>query len=241
MRNVMVDIEGLGEGPDGVILQIGAVDFELDGTTEKLVPDVCITPAEAFTVALGHKVAPGFFCNINIDSSMRAGLKVDGRTIKWWMGGESDSPNQAAREALWAAPIYPIREALNAFQHYVEGPDVWLWANPTSYDLTMIASSYQALGRKAPWRRSKEVDCRSYAKGFAYRSDFYGIEHHATWDAARQAVWMRGVYALKMTYKNAGGQSYGYLVPSDRGNTGSSTSQQDRGMDAAGAVPNAEV
>lgn len=213
VRNIMIDIEGLGESPDGVILSIGAVDFELNGATSPVLPDVCIVPDKRDDVIASHKhvfgiepvIAPSFFCNISIDSSMRAGLKVDGRTIRWWMGGEHDSPDQTARDALWQQPIYPIREALNALQQYLEGKDVWVWANPISYDLTMIASSYQALGRKAPWRRSKEIDCKSYAQGFVYRAKKYGIEHHPAWDAAVQATWMRGVYALKQQWRGVHG------------------------------------
>ena len=60
MKNVMVDIETLGNGSHSAILSIGAVQFDETGTGEQ------------------------FYVRVNAESCVAAGMKMDVSTVLWW-------------------------------------------------------------------------------------------------------------------------------------------------------------
>jgi hypothetical protein len=61
MKNVMVDLETLGNGSNSVIISIGAVTFDHTG------------------------IGDTFYANIDPQSCADAGLKMDVSTVMWWM------------------------------------------------------------------------------------------------------------------------------------------------------------
>lgn len=65
MDNLMVDIEALGTGQDGVITQIGACYFDWEGN-----------------------ISDTFIKNISLASAVELGLKIDAQTVKWWLEQE---------------------------------------------------------------------------------------------------------------------------------------------------------
>jgi len=61
MKHVMIDIETFGKAPDACIIEIGAVEFDMDGT-------------------FGDELD----CPIHPQTSLDLGMKLDVDTILWW-------------------------------------------------------------------------------------------------------------------------------------------------------------
>jgi DNA polymerase III epsilon subunit-like protein len=61
MQNVMVDLETFGNNSHSVIVSIGAVVFDKNGTYET------------------------FYRLIDAESCVRVGLKMDVSTVQWWI------------------------------------------------------------------------------------------------------------------------------------------------------------
>lgn len=193
--NVMIDIEGLGEAPNGVILTIGAVRFDFGLEDGLIIPDF-LAPLESTSPLL---VCPAFYETITISSSLSAGLRVDGRTIAWWLGHGKDAPDDAVRMGLFNPPPLNLRDVLRNFRHFLVGHKS-IWAKPTAYDLTMLHESYRAIKSQTPWRWRDAYDFRSYAKGVPpdpVKLKRYGPKHHALWDACFQATQIRKIYQWK--------------------------------------------
>ena len=85
MRHLMLDLETLGTTPGCVVLSIGAVEFDLDGIKSE------------------------FRAHIDVDSSTALGLKVDARTVMWWLDQSKEAQN-----ALLQADPFPIHGVLDA-------------------------------------------------------------------------------------------------------------------------------
>lgn len=88
MKNrIMVDLETLGTAPGSVILSIGAVRFDVE---EGLLDE--------------------FYVNIDVESSQRLGLTIDGATVMWWM-----KQSDAARAKLSEGSGEDVGVALGKF------------------------------------------------------------------------------------------------------------------------------
>ena len=69
---VMLDLETMGNNSNSAIIAIGAVAFSLDsGVYDK------------------------FYANVHLQTSLDAGLKVDGSTVEWWL-----TQSENARESI---------------------------------------------------------------------------------------------------------------------------------------------
>jgi len=96
MNNVMVDLETLGNGPQSVIIAIGAVKFDESGLGEE------------------------FYEVVDAQSCVDAGLKMDVSTIMWWMQQSDEARAAFKRESI------SLWEALDKFSDFVGADDkVW--------------------------------------------------------------------------------------------------------------------
>lgn len=89
MKNIMLDLETLGNKPGAVIVAIGAVAFA------------------------GGQVEESFYARINAESAVQAGLKLDVSTVLWWM-----KQGDAARAEL-NKPGDDLAIALEYFKDFV--------------------------------------------------------------------------------------------------------------------------
>jgi len=126
--DIVLDLETLGTSNSPVITQIGAV---------------------AFDIKTGKKVRE-FMLNVTIDSCLKAGLKPDGSTIKWWM----TQSKEVRDEVFNSDQVVTISKALNAFRDWVttlsasvDGgkKNVYLWGNGILADNTWIKGANEAL------------------------------------------------------------------------------------------------
>lgn len=167
---VMIDIETMGTGPQSAVVAIGACTF--DG-------------------------AHTFYKDVDLQSCLDAGLRVDGSTIYWWLG-----QSEAARAALFNGRREPIATALSDLTHWwvtqqqsVDYEPSEVWAFPPSFDLVILENAYRALGESVPWNYRSPRCLRTLA---ALRPDVpkpenKGTKHNALDDALFQAAWARAM------------------------------------------------
>lgn len=169
MENIMIDTETLGTLPGCVILSIGAVEFDANGFGKEF--EILIDP----------------------ESCVEAGLKIDPRTVMWWM-----SQNDAARNSLLTGVKTPLNVALGQFAEAFDWQGKKVWCNGASFDFPILAAAYDAFNCETPW---KYFDCMDYrtVKGLLSRKEVNDIEkkvakkfkrcaHKALDDAKHQAL-----------------------------------------------------
>lgn len=130
--DLMIDLETVGLPPNGAIVSIGAVFFDLHTQT----------------------LGPEFNAVIHLGSAVANGGQMDPGTVMWWLG-QSD----AARKAIRFGG-QPIATVLQNFSDWIKQTcrheDVRPWGNGASFDLTLLNAAYKGAGIKTPWHFSQE-------------------------------------------------------------------------------------
>ncbi len=170
MKEIMLDIETLGIVPGSVIIQIGAVDFDLDNIGE------------------------GFKINISKQSCLDVKMKVDPSTVRWW---QKQSPEALA--SISAEPRVPITEALEKFNAWFEsvGGDA-VWGNGATFDNVLMDIAYRVTRVPRPWHFVKDRDLRTLAAvgemmGIVEPRVNHGTAHDGLDDAISQAKWAQNI------------------------------------------------
>lgn len=161
--HVMIDIETWGTLPGSAIRSIGAVAFDLHS---------------------GISLDDTFYCNIDEDSCVDAGLTQDLKTITWW---EAQSP--AAQTLLQQNPL-PVAEGLSELYSWfnrVDGQEVW--CQGAAFDVVLLEHAMRKLGIPVPWKFWNVRDTRTLYQvaDLAYHNEKReGVEHHALHDCQHQ-------------------------------------------------------
>lgn len=163
MRDVMLDLETMGNGPDAAILAIGAVLFD----------------------PVAGKVGGKFYVTVDLADSVRAGGVMDPATVLWWMR-QSD----AARGEFSRAGV-SLKEALRRFSialRQVGADTVRVWGNGAAFDNVVLAGAYQRCGFPVPWSYKNDRCYRTVAAlaPQVTRAEG-GTRHNALEDARGQA------------------------------------------------------
>lgn len=172
-KHVMVDIETFGSRPGSVIASIGACIFYPDN------------------LGVTQSAADHFYVNIDRDDSIRAGLKTDAATLKWWAERTPE-----ARAALKDPEPIPAYEALMRFGTWLPH-DPFLWSHGATFDVVLIAEAYHILGFKSlPFKYWNVRDTRTIfaAASFTIPKARGGVHHKAIDDAINQALWVCECY-----------------------------------------------
>ena len=159
MKHVMVDLETLGNGNDAVIISIGAVAFDVDA-------------------GLGDE----FYMNVDPQSCVDAGLKMDVSTVMWWMQQSDEA------RAAFETKGQPLELVLATFSEWFpEGAT--LWGNGATFDNVILGSAYRAIGVKQPWEFWNDR-CYRTLKNLWPDSKLarIGAHHNALDDARSQAA-----------------------------------------------------
>lgn len=153
MKHVMLDIETLGTSPGSVITSIGAVRFD-------------------------HRtVGDPLQISVDIESSINAGLGVDGSTLAWWLS-QSDTTRRQ-----FALPSLPIATALDLFARWIDKDD-FVWGNGVDFDNVLLSAAYEKCGRKLPWRWSRNRCYRTLKNLYPEVALNREGEHHVAQDDA---------------------------------------------------------
>lgn len=131
--HIMLDLETLGTSPTSVITSIGAVHFNENGAI----------------------LDETFARNIDIESSVNAGLTIDTSTLKWWM-----TQDVTVRKSMFD-DVVDIHTALIDFSAYIRAlrmqydvlpDDVCIWGNGAAFDNTILANAYNVCEIERPWK-----------------------------------------------------------------------------------------
>jgi hypothetical protein len=157
----MVDIEGLGKMPGGVILSIGWCRFSPDGPT------------------LGDSDE----VRLEIQPQLNAGLKVDASTLNFWL-------TQTALPWAPGTDAWHPQSALQAFANAMKNADE-IWAKPPQYDLVGIQAAMKVFNVAQSWPFRHERCFRTLGQmaptGLRLAPLEEGTKHGALVDAIHQA------------------------------------------------------
>jgi len=176
--NVSLDIETLSIRPGGVILTIGAVEFNRGGVG----------------------VDEGFYVRIDLEDSVNNhNMTIDVDTLRWWLGLDASELAELV-EGPADDPMsnpYPLPLALRSLAAWLknlkspEKPDILIWTRG-SMDTHMLAEAYRRIGDQIPWEFYNERDQRTISR--SYKGDVVikkrpdgKKKHNAYYDAIHQA------------------------------------------------------
>jgi hypothetical protein len=159
--HVMLDIETMSTKANAAIVAIGAVKFDEQGL-----------------------IGEGFYRNVYLKSSLRAGLEVSGDTVMWWLDQSAE-----ARASLSTPEPVRLELALQSFVHYTGQEDVKLWGNGAAFDNPRIINALEHADVLHPYKFWNDRCYRTIKGMFPLvgmrRS---GVHHHALADAKSQAL-----------------------------------------------------
>jgi len=163
IKHVMLDLETMGNGPYSAVIQIGAVEWGPGFVREE----------------------GAFSCNISLVSCVEAGLKIEPRTVMWWLG-----QSELARKSLTTPLPITLREALQLFSKWYPGEDTVIWGYGSGFDNTRLREAYYVVDENCPWSYRDDRDVRTLLD-LAGQPDALRVErfdsHNALADAVFQA------------------------------------------------------
>ena len=131
MKDLMVDIETLGNTSTAVITQIGACYFNrYNGET-----------GDEFTM------------NINPHTCLNSGLTMDYDTVKWWM-------SQPKEDRGWMEDGASLVVVLYKFYEFCKHGTETVWAHAT-FDFPILMNAYRAISHKFPFHFRSMRDIRT--------------------------------------------------------------------------------
>ena len=158
-KQIMIDLETLGQTPGSVIVSLGAVSFG------------------------GGQILGEFYERVDAESGVAAGLTLDPATVLWWMKQSEES----RRELL--QPGGKLSEVLLRFAYWVMDDDAEIWGNGASFDNVLLASAYDAVRLPQPWKYYNDRCYRTvknlHPKITLAQT---GVHHNALDDARSQAL-----------------------------------------------------
>ncbi len=129
MKDLMVDIESLGNGKNGLICQIGACYF--DRTT--------------------GEIGDTFKVNIDLASAEASGGEFDASTVEWWL-----AQSEAARNSILADPKVSLLDAMSDFMNFIKASKA-IWSHAT-FDFVILNETCKRLGlRQMPFRKARDI------------------------------------------------------------------------------------
>ena len=175
--HLMIDLETLSTAGDAAIAQIGLAPFWIDG--EGL-------------------AAEGLQIDVDPQSCIDLGFRIDWSTLHWWMMQEQD-----AREAL---PLpgkgVPIGAALVQVGDYIsklqtmEGVGrIYVWSNGATFDIPILGHAFRLLGMKEPWGYQDARDTRTLSMlALNAIKPKAVVKHRALDDAVAQVLWVQNMW-----------------------------------------------
>lgn len=164
MLQAMLDLETMGTGSNAAIISIGAVAFN---------PEGLITHAE-------------FYQEINLQSTIDAGLEVDGNTVMWWLK-QSEEARGAFAYNDGANPLSLVLSQFSAWCNEWEVEEVW--GNGAAFDNAKLSNAYTKVGINQPWKHWNDRCYRTVKNMYPeVKIERVGVHHNALDDAKSQAL-----------------------------------------------------
>ena len=152
------------------------IDIEALG----LEPTACI-----LSIGAAHTDGSTFYTNVDLDSCLARGMTVTGSTVLWWMRQSDEA------RAIFSEKGVPVETALfqlGAFISRGGGEDEIVYANGVTYDISILASAYNACKIDIPWKYWNVRDFRTLKHQYPEIAapTFKGVKHNALSDALYQ-------------------------------------------------------
>jgi exodeoxyribonuclease VIII len=153
----MIDLEGLGTGPDTTILTIAAQSFDpLDsGYYEQF-----------------------YYARVTMESQENRSIQQG--TIDWW----ATQPAAARDEAFNEERRIPLDQALDELGRLI-WHSKRVWAQGPTYDMNILEHAYKSYGKPIPWQFYAVRDSRTVFSLYP-ELPIPVTEHHALKDCRRQ-------------------------------------------------------
>lgn len=152
----MIDIEGLGTGPDAAILTIAAQSFDPFGT--------------------GHYDRQ-YYARITLESQENRRIQDD--TLAWWA-----TQPEAQAEAFAEDNRVPLDQALDELYRLAWQHD-YIWAQGPTYDINILEHAYKSYNKTQPWQFYRIRDSRTVLSLWPGRP-VPPTSHHALEDTRKQ-------------------------------------------------------
>lgn len=161
MKDVMIDLETFGNGPNKCICQIGAVYFD------------------RVTGEMGAE----FKANIDAASHVATGAQIDAATVYWWLA-QSD----AARASVLAEPKEDVRVVMQRFAEFL-APATRIWSHAT-FDFVTIMDTFRQLNIRhtVSYRAGLDLRTLTYLSGVSVKGFPREGTHHDGLDDAKHQV-----------------------------------------------------
>lgn len=172
--DIMIDIETLGSNFDAAIVQVGWCLFDPFG--EGII-------GQPSTI------------DVELASSLEAGLKVEAQTIEWWM-----VQSEEARAIFASKDKQPLASALEALRGEFDKHQIrCVWACPPRLDLAILRNCYKVVARsEPPWHHRVERCLWTLCALVGYDRKTLGphptIPHNAGYDAEAQVKQCQAAY-----------------------------------------------
>ena len=164
MKHIMIDNETFGTRKNAVVVSVGAVAFDLDGTID---------------------INGGLHYALNVDEQLAAGRSMNASTLKWWLE-QSESARGAQMDQAVSVSYF-----LDRFDYFVRdrtGGSGKIWCKGANFDIALLDSLYEHAGRKRPYAYNALGDTRSFEKFYTLADNPPdGVYHDALSDAVWQA------------------------------------------------------
>ena len=152
----MIDIEGLGTGPDAAILTIAAQSFDPFGT--------------------GYYDRQ-YYARITLESQENRRIQDD--TLAWWA-----TQPEAQAEAFAEDNRVPLDQALDELYRLAWQHD-YIWAQGPTYDINILEHAYKSYNKTQPWQLYRIRDSRTVLSLWPGRP-VPPTSHHALEDTRKQ-------------------------------------------------------
>ena len=152
----MIDIEGLGTGPDAAILTIAAQSFDPFGTSY-------------------HN--RHYYSRITLESQENRRIQDD--TLAWWA-----TQPLAQAEAFAEEDRVPLDQALDELYKLAWQHD-YIWAQGPTYDVNILEHAYKSYNKPQPWQFYRIRDSRTVLSLWPGRP-VPPTSHHALEDTRKQ-------------------------------------------------------
>jgi hypothetical protein len=154
--HLMIDIEGLGTGPDSAILTIAAQSFDPFGT--------------------GY-YDRHYYARITLESQENRRIQDD--TLAWWA-----TQSEAQAEAFAEDNRIPLDQALDELYRLAWQHD-YIWAQGPTYDINILEHAYKSYNKTQPWQFYRIRDSRTVLSLWPGRPA-PPTSHHALEDTRKQ-------------------------------------------------------
>jgi exodeoxyribonuclease VIII len=186
MNHLMLDLETLGQEPGSVILTLSAVQFDIESGRTGLI----------------------FHDSINLESSLRFGLKIDPDTFKWWLGRSEESRTALKNDLDKGSDIRDVLTDFSAFigslphsslRQLYPREEIIVWGRGPRFDMGLLTYAYKALNANIPWNFRNERCVRTYeslrpAIKAKVDTEERGVLHNGVDDAKHQIKYIHKIY-----------------------------------------------